>query len=218
MLSAWRRRSPCSSISALSFRRRTTARRTEQTFSGSYDALSTSTRPLSLRRAGVRVPPPRAGLNSGRTSPSSRVSDEVPVTAAGSIPIEEKSSQCPAPPLRTTSGDPRRGIGAEHPDRLSAAPEGGKGRLDRRIAGRSFEVHEEDVAAEALLERPRLDLAEVDAPLGELSQHLDQHARRIGKAPEDDRRLGSGAVLRGGWSRCRASEPYEAGFVLGMVL
>src|SRR5688572_3337180 len=48
-LSEWSAHSPCSRISARSFSTRTVARRTVHTLIGSYEALSTSTRPLVPR-------------------------------------------------------------------------------------------------------------------------------------------------------------------------
>ena len=59
----------CSTISAFSFSTSTTARRTVQTLSGSYEAFRTRTRPLSARR-GPPARARRAGPSGWLASPS----------------------------------------------------------------------------------------------------------------------------------------------------
>src|SRR5439155_3969363 len=86
---------------------------------------------------------------------------------------------------------------------------------DRRLCLVPFEVGEEDVAPEPLLEGPGFDLAEVHASLGELLEDAEQGARDVGQAPENDRRL-PGTFLSG--FACRlAGQPDEASFVFGHV-
>src|SRR3954469_1755310 len=196
--SAWSAQSACSRISARSLRIRTVARRTVQTLIGSKEALSTSTRPDEVPRCSVRRPG-SARTGTGTVSPASRGrisarTATVRASVAGAWPVLGSW------------------IRAEHPDRFHPLAQRRQRLVDRGPADGALQVGEEHVVPQPHAAGPRLDLGQVDPPVGELAQDRDEGAGRlVVKPPEDDRALGPrpGVDLLGG-----GGKPDEAGLVV----
>src|SRR5215207_7216835 len=198
--SAWSAQSACSKSSARSLRMSTVARRTVHTLIGSYDALSTRTRPDEVPRCSVRRP---GSARTGAGSPASMVT-------VRALSATVRASVARARPLL----DGR--IGAQHPDRLHPLAQGGERLVHVRLPDGALEIGEEHVVPEPDPPRPRLDLREVDVAVGELSQDGDERPRPlVVEAPEDDRGLRARPRV---YRLVGRRQPDEAGLVVGMVL
>src|SRR5215204_5349346 len=172
MVSACSRQSACSTTSAFSLSRSTTARRTVHTLIGSYVALRTSTRPPADPRRWCSVGGADPGRSGGVATAISGRSVAATREAAGR---RERL---------------RGGVGAEDPHVLGVPAQALQGLGDGPLCVAALEVDEEEVPAEALLARPGLDLGQIDPAEGELRQAAHEPAGLLGAdAPEDDRRL-----------------------------
>src|SRR5919109_2280742 len=166
-LTQWRSLVPISSTSALSLSNRTVARRTVQTLIGSNVAFSTSTRPPDQR--------PEPSVTDPCRWSCPRDTDRA---GAGGTALSMAEPEC-SRAIRRPKWRIRRGgvgssrsggdgIGAEYAHDLGLAAQA-LDRVGHRAGARvPLTVEEEHVAAQPLLERPRLDAREVHAAEREL--------------------------------------------------